>query len=213
TSQQFQTKAVIVATGADPRRLGLENEQKLSGRGLSYCATCDAPFFKDVEAAVIGAGDVAFEEALFLAKYASRVRIIYHRSKENMKATKALQDRAFRTENIEFLFNTEVLEILGEDKIRGIRVLNKKTQEDYDIPLGGLLVAIGYIPQTQLFQGKLILENGYIVHKKHTMTNISGIFAAGDVADYRYRQAITAAAEGCQAALDAEKWLQNPDEF
>jgi thioredoxin reductase (NADPH) len=213
TSQQFYSKAVIIATGAEPRRLGLDSERKLSGRGVSYCATCDAPFFKDVEAAVIGAGDVALEEALFLAKYASRVRLIYRRSREDMKGTKVLQERAFSTKNIDFHFNTEVLEILGEERIRGIKVIDKKSQEDYDIPLGGLLVAIGYIPQTKLFQGKLELINGYIVHKKHTMTSIPGIFAAGDVVDYRYRQAITAAAEGCQAAIDAEKWLQDADEF
>ena len=212
-SHQFHTKAVIIATGAEPKRLGLESEKKLSGRGVSYCATCDAPFFKDVEAAVIGAGDVAFEEALFLAKYATRVRMIYRKSIEKMRGTKALQQRAFKTENIEFIFNTEVREILGEERLTGIKVFDKVTQDEYDIPLGGLLVAIGYIPQTKIFKGKIELGNDYIVHKKHTMTSIPGIFAAGDVVDYRYRQAITAAAEGCQAAIDAEKWLQNPDEF
>jgi len=212
-SNQFYAKAVIIATGAEPKRLGVENEQKLSGRGVSYCATCDAPFFKDVEAAVIGAGDVAFEEALFLAKYATRVHIIYRKSKDQMRATKALQQKAFETKNIEFIFNTEVKEIVGNEKLEGIVVINKDTHEEYTISLGGLLIAIGYIPQTQVFLGKLELINGYIVHKKYTMTNIPGIFAAGDVVDFRYRQAITAAAEGCQAALDAEKWLQDPDHF
>lgn len=212
-SNQFYAKAVIIATGAEPKRLGLENEQRLSGRGVSYCATCDAPFFKDVDAAVIGAGDVAFEEALFLAKYATRVHIIYRKSKDQMRATKALQHKAFESENIEFIFNTEAKEVVGNEKLEGILVINNNTQEEYTIPLGGLLIAIGYIPQTQVFQGKLELKNGYIVHKKYTMTNIPGIFAAGDVVDFRYRQAITAAAEGCQAALDAEKWLQNPDHF
>lgn len=212
-SHQFSTKAVIIATGAEPRRLGLENEQTLSGRGVSYCATCDAPFFKDVDVAVIGAGDVAFEEALFLAKYATRVRIIYRKSKEKMRATKALQQKAFDTKNIKFIFNTSVQEILGTERLTGIKVLDTTSDREYEIPLGGLLVAIGYIPQTQIFQGKLKLNNGYIVHKKYTMTNVPGIFAAGDVVDYRYRQAITAAAEGCQAALDAEKWLQDPENF
>ncbi|MHA2247826.1 MAG: thioredoxin-disulfide reductase [Candidatus Hodarchaeales archaeon] len=212
-SYQFHAKAVIIATGAEPKRLGLENEKQLSGRGVSYCATCDAPFFKDVEAAVIGAGDVAFEEALFLAKYATRVRMIYRKSKEKMRGTKALQQRAFETKNIEFIFNTEVREVLGEERLTGIKVFDKVTQDEYDIPLGGLLVAIGYIPQTKILKGKIELDNGYITHKKYTMTNIPGIFAAGDVVDYRYRQAITAAAEGCQAAIDAERWLQNPDEF
>lgn len=212
-SNQFYAKAVIIATGAEPKRLGLENEQKLSGRGVSYCATCDAPFFKEVDAAVIGAGDVAFEEALFLAKYATRVHIIYRKSKDQMRATKALQQKVFDIRNIEFIFNTEVKEILGDEKLEGIVVINKNTQEEHTMPLGGLLIAIGYIPQTQVFQGKLELNNGYIVHKKHTMTNIPGIFAAGDVVDFRYRQAITAAAEGCQAALDAEKWLQDPNHF
>jgi thioredoxin reductase (NADPH) len=212
-SNQYHAQAVIIATGAEPKRLGIENEQKLSGRGVSYCATCDAPFFKDIEAAVIGAGDVAFEEAIFLAKYATRVHIIYRKSKDQMKAAKALQQKAFKSENIKFIFNTEVKEILGVEKLEGITVINKSTQEEYTMPLGGLLIAIGYIPQTQIFQGKLELNNGYIVHKKYTMTNTHGVFAAGDVVDFRYRQAITAAAEGCQAALDAEKWLQDPNHY
>ena len=213
TSHQLSAKAVIIATGAEPKRLGLPNEQELSGRGVSYCATCDAPFFKDVDAAVVGAGDVAFEEALFLAKYATRVYIIYRREKEKMRGTKTLQQRALNTENIEFIYNTEVTQILGEEKLTGITVYDKEVQKEHIIQLGGLLVAIGYIPQTQLFEGKLVLNNGYIVHKKHTMTSVPGIFAAGDVVDFRYRQAITAAGEGCQAALDAEKWLQDSNEF
>jgi len=210
---QIQAKAVIVATGAEPKRLGLESEKKLSGKGVSYCATCDAPFFKDVEAAVIGGGDVALEEALFLAKYASSVKIIYRRSKEKMRATKALLQKGFENQKIEFIYNTVVEEIIGTERINGIFVRNSVTDEQYDINLGGLLIAIGYIPQTQLFQGKLELENGYISHIKHTMTSVPGVFAAGDVVDFRYRQAITAAAEGCQAALDAEKWLQDPKSF
>jgi thioredoxin reductase (NADPH) len=213
TSKQFNAKAVIIATGAEPKRLGLENEQNLSGRGVSYCATCDAPFFAGVEAAVIGAGDVAMEEALFLAKYANNVKIIYRGPKDKMRATKTLQQKASETENIEFVFNTEVIEILGEDRLIGIKVINKEKDEAYEIPLGGLLVAIGYIPQTEIFQGRLELDNGYIKHKKYTMTNIPGVFAAGDVVDFRYRQAITAAAEGCRATLDAEKWLQDPENF
>jgi thioredoxin reductase (NADPH) len=210
---QINAKAVIVATGAEPKRLGLNSEQRLSGRGVSYCATCDAPFFKDVDTAVIGAGDVALEEALFLAKYATSVKLIYRGPKEKMRATKALLQKAFENKKIEFVYNTIVEDILGTERINGIIVRNVRTDESYDIDLGGLLVAIGYIPQTQLFQGKLDLDNGYIVHKKLTMTSIPGVFAAGDVVDYRYRQAVTAAAEGCQAALDAEKWLQDPDSF
>jgi thioredoxin reductase (NADPH) len=210
---QIQAKSVIIATGAEPKRLGLESEKRLSGKGVSYCATCDAPFFKDVEAAVIGGGDVALEEALFLAKYASSVKIIYRRSKEKMRATKALLKKGFENEKIEFIYDTVVEEIVGTERINGILVKNSETNEKYDINLGGLLIAIGYIPQTQLFQGKLELENGYIHHKKHTMTSVQGVFAAGDVVDYRYRQAITAAAEGCQAALDAEKWLQDSENF
>lgn len=212
-SKQFSAKAVIIATGAEPKRLGLENEQNLSGRGVSYCATCDAPFFAGVEAVVIGAGDVAMEEALFLSKYATNVKVIYRGPKEKMRATKALQQKASKTENIEFIFNTEVIEILGEDRLTGIRIWNKVEDTKEEIPLGGLLVAIGYIPQTKVFQGKIELENGYIKHKKFTMTNIPGVFAAGDVVDYRYRQAITAAGDGCRAALDAEKWLQDPEIF
>lgn len=207
---QISAKAVIIATGAEPKRIGLENERRLSGKGVSYCATCDAPFFKDVNAAVIGAGDVALEEALFLAKYASSVKIIYRGSKEKMRATKALLTKAFENEKIDFIYNTVVEDILGTDRVNGILVKDTEKNHTYDIHLGGVLVAIGYLPQTQLFEGKIELENGYIKHKKYTMTSIPGIFAAGDVVDFRYRQAITAAAEGCQAALDAEKWLQDP---
>lgn len=210
---QIQAKSVIIATGAEPKRLGLESEKRLSGKGVSYCATCDAPFFKDVEAAVIGGGDVALEEALFLAKYASSVKIIYRRSKEKMRATKSLLQKGYENDKIEFIYDTVVDEIIGTERINGILVRNTVSDEKYDINLGGLLIAIGYIPQTQLFQGKLELENGYILHKKHTMTSVPGVFAAGDVVDYRYRQAITAAAEGCQAALDAEKWIQDSQNY
>ncbi len=210
---QFNVKAIIIATGAEPKRLGLENEAELSGRGLSYCATCDAPFFKDVEAAVIGAGDAAFEEALFLAKYASKVKLIYRGPKEKMRANKSLQARAFNERKIEFIYNSVITEIQGSVRLTGIKVKNQETGEESEIPLGGLLVAIGHIPQTQLFSGKIEMENGYILRKKHSMTNIPGVFAAGDVVDYRYRQAITAAGQGCQAAIDAEKWLQNPETF
>ncbi|MHA1945604.1 MAG: thioredoxin-disulfide reductase [Candidatus Hodarchaeales archaeon] len=210
---QIQAKAVIIATGAEPKRLGLEKEKSLSGKGVSYCATCDAPFFKDVEAAVIGGGDVALEEALFLAKYASSVKIIYHKSKEKLKATKTLLQKGFENNKIEFIYNTVVEEMIGRERINGIFVRNTVTDEKYDISLGGLLIAIGYIPQTKLFEGKIELINGYIRHKKYTMTSVPGVFAAGDVVDFRYRQAITAAAEGCQAALDAEKWLQDPENF
>ncbi|WP_455463822.1 thioredoxin-disulfide reductase [Candidatus Hodarchaeum mangrovi] len=210
-TQQFHSKSVIIATGAEPKRLGLDSEAKLSGRGLSYCATCDAPFFKDVEAAVIGAGDAAFEEALFLSKYATNVKIIYRGSKEKIRANKLLQKRAFENSKIEIIYNTVVTRILGEERLTGILVKDNLNDMEYEIPLGGLLIAIGHIPQTQLFEGKIELNNGYIKHIKHTMTSIPGIFAAGDVVDFRYRQAITAAGQGCQAALDAEKWLQNPD--
>ncbi|MHA1975554.1 MAG: thioredoxin-disulfide reductase [Candidatus Hodarchaeales archaeon] len=212
---QIEAKAVIIATGAEPKRLGLPNEQELSGRGISYCATCDAPFFKDVDAAVIGAGDVALEEALFLVKYADNVKIIYRGPKEKMRATKALLQRGFDNDKIEFVYNTEVVNIMGKERLNGITIRDIITDQTEELHLGGLLVAIGYIPQTQLFRGKgkIALKNGYIIHAKHTMTSIPGVFAAGDVVDYRYRQAITAAAEGCQAALDAEKWLQDPENF
>lgn len=212
TTQQFYSKSVIIATGAEPKRLGLASEAKLSGRGLSYCATCDAPFFKNVEAAVVGAGDAAFEEALFLSKYANNVKIVYRGAKEKIRANKFLQKRAFGNSKIELVCNTIVSKILGEERLTGIIVRDLNKNIEYEIPLGGLLIAIGHIPQTQLFEGKIELNNGYIKHIKHTMTNIPGIFAAGDVVDNRYRQAITAAGQGCQAALDAEKWLQNPDD-
>jgi thioredoxin reductase (NADPH) len=206
---QIEARSVIIATGAEPKRLGLDNEQELSGRGVSYCATCDAPFFKDVDAAVIGAGDVALEEALFLAKYATSVKIIYRGPKEKMRATKALLERGFANEKIDFIYNTEVVEILGKERLTGIIVKNTVTNQTEELHLGGLLVAIGYNPQSQLFEGKIALKDGYIITDKYTMTNIPGIFAAGDVVDFRYRQAVTAAAEGCKATLDAEKWLQD----
>ncbi len=207
---QIEAKSVIIATGAEPKRLGLVNEQELSGRGVSYCATCDAPFFKDVDAAVIGAGDVALEEALFLAKYASSVKIIYRGPKEKMRATKALLKKGFENEKIEFIYNTVVEEIHGKERLNSITVRNTADNQTEELHLGGLLVAIGYNPQSQLFEGKVALKDGYIITTKFTMTSIPGIFAAGDVVDFRYRQAVTAAAEGCKAALDAEKWLQDP---
>lgn len=211
--QQLTAKAIIIATGATPKRLGLKSEQELSGRGVSYCGTCDAPFFKDVDAAVVGAGDTAFEEALFLAKYATSVRMIYRGPKEKMRANRSLQKRAYSEKKIDFIYNTKVVEILGDQKLTGIKIYNNETQAESELALGGLLIAIGHIPQTQLFKENIELFNGYIVQKKHTMTSIPGVFAAGDVVDFRYRQAITAAGQGCQAALDAERWLQDPDEF
>jgi len=211
--RQFFAKAIIIATGAEPKRLGLKSELRLSGRGLSYCATCDAPFFKDVEAAVIGGGDTAFEEALFLAKYANHVLIIYRRTKEKIRAIKTLQERVFSNENIEVKCNTIVKEIVGEEKLEGIIVEDLGKRLEYEIPLGGLLISIGHVPQTEIFKGKVELIDGYIKHVKYTMTSKPGVFAAGDVVDFRYRQAITAAAQGCQAAIDAERWLQDPNSF
>ena len=205
--EEYQARAVIIATGAKPRKLGLESEDRLWAKGVSSCATCDGFFFRDKKVAVIGGGDSAMEEANFLTKFASKVYLIHRR--EEFKASKIMLDRAKANEKIEFLTNKAVEEVLGDKKVAGLKLKDTQTDELSELELEGMFLAIGHIPVTQLFEEIEKDGHGYILHKTHSMTNLEGIFAAGDCVDNRYRQAITAAGMGCQAAIDAERWLES----
>ncbi|MBW8799908.1 MAG: thioredoxin-disulfide reductase [Streptomyces sp.] len=202
-----KAKAVIVTTGSQHRKLGLPNEDALSGRGVSWCATCDGFFFKDQDIAVIGGGDTAMEEATFLSRFAKSVTIVHRR--DTLRASKAMQERAFADPKIKFAWDSEIAEVQGEQKLAGLKLRNVKTGELSDLPVTGLFIAIGHDPRTELFKGQLDLdEEGYLkVASPSTHTNVTGVFAAGDVVDHTYRQAITAAGTGCSAALDAERFL------
>ena len=210
-SGEYQARAVIISTGASAKWLGLPSEQRLQGRGVSACATCDGFFFKKKDVAVIGGGDTAMEEATFLTRYANHVTVIHRR--DTLRASKIMQDRAFKNPKISFIWDTEVTEVLGENEVTGLRLHNMKTDEESKLPVQGFFLAIGHQPNTELFKSILDMDNiGYIIPIEHTMTNIPGVFAAGDVTDHRYRQAITAAGDGCRAAIDAERWLESLDE-
>ncbi|MEU5097845.1 thioredoxin-disulfide reductase [Streptomyces sp. NPDC020996] len=202
-----RAKAVIVTTGSQHRKLGLPNEDALSGRGVSWCATCDGFFFKDQDIAVIGGGDTAMEEATFLSRFAKSVTIVHRR--DTLRASKAMQERAFADPKIKFVWDSEVAEIHGDPKLASLKLRNVKTGELSDLAVTGLFIAIGHDPRTELFKGQLDLdEEGYLkVASPSTRTNLSGVFGAGDVVDHTYRQAITAAGTGCSAALDAERYL------
>ena len=203
-------RTVIVATGATARWLGLDNERRLTGRGVSSCATCDGFFFRDRELVVVGGGDSAMEEADFLTKFASKVTIVHRRNE--LRASKIMQDRAFKNDKIEFVWDAKVVDILGDSAVEGVVLENTKTAERQDLRTDGVFVAIGHDPTTKLFRGQLDLdEEGYIkVKEPTTATNVPGVFAAGDVVDHIYRQAVTAAGMGCKAAIDAERWLGAP---
>jgi thioredoxin reductase (NADPH) len=205
--EEYRAETVIVATGANARQLGLESERKLQGRGVSYCAVCDAAFFKDREIVVVGGGDSAMEEATFLAKFGTKVTVVHRR--DVFRASPIMVDRAKANDRIEFMLDSVVDEVLGDDAVTAVVVRNLKTEERTEIPADGFFVAIGHDPNTALFRGQVDMdEAGYIVTEgKSTETNIQGVFAAGDVQDHTYRQAVTAAGSGCMAALDAERFL------
>jgi thioredoxin reductase (NADPH) len=208
---EHRAETIIVATGATPRKLGLDSEHRLSGRGVTYCAVCDAAFYREKDVVVVGGGDSAMEEALYLTKFATKVSLVHRRNA--FRASPIMVDRARANEKIEFVLDTLVEEVLGDEKVQGVRVRNTVTGETTDIPAEGLFVAIGHDPTTELFRGQLDMDDaGYLVTEgKSTRTNIPGVFAGGDVVDHVYRQAITAAGMGCQAALDAERWLSSQD--
>lgn len=203
----LQAKAVILATGSAYKEIGLENEKRLSGRGVSWCATCDGFFFRNQEIAVVGGGDSAMEEANFLTKFASKVYLIHRR--DSLRASKIMAERAQANPKIEFVFNTEVIDVLGDDKVVGLSLRNTVTGETSKKDVTGLFVAIGHLPRSELLKGQITLDNeGYVVvDGRSTRTNLKGVFACGDLVDHTYRQAITAAGSGCQAALDAERFL------
>ena len=205
---EFRARAVIVSTGARSLMLDLPNESRLLGHGVSTCATCDGFFFRGQHIAVVGGGDSAMEEALFLTKFAEKVTVI-HRRKE-LRASKIMQDRAFRNEKIEFLWDSQVVDVLGDATVEGVQVRNVVSGEESTLPVTGVFVAIGHVPNTDLFRGHLAMEDsGYLVTEgKSTRTDVEGVFACGDVQDHVYRQAITAAGSGCAAAIDAERWLE-----
>jgi len=207
-SGEYLARTVIIATGASAKWLGLPSEQVLQGRGVSACATCDGFFFKNKDVAVVGGGDTAMEEATFLTRYARHVTVIHRR--DTLRASKIMQDRAFKNPKISFIWDSEVTEVLGEDEVTGLRLRNLKTGEESILPVQGFFLAIGHEPNTGLFKNIIDMDKkGYIIPVEFTMTNIPGIFAAGDVTDHRYRQAVTAAGDGCRAALDAERWLES----
>ena len=204
-------KTVVIATGAQAKWLGLESEERLFGKGVSGCATCDAFFFRGKKVAVVGGGDTAMEEAGVLAKFADEVLLIHRRGE--FRASKIMLERAEKNEKITFMTDTTVEEILGETTVEGIRIKNAKTGEEETLAVDGFFAAIGHSPATSLFVGQIETDDsGYVLQKEHTMTSVPGVFAAGDVSDTRYRQAVTAAADGCRAAIDAERWLEEQHE-
>jgi len=206
----YQGKTVIIATGANAKWLEIPSEAKYKGKGVSSCATCDGFFFKGKEVAVVGGGDTAMEEASFLANITSKVTVIHRRDK--LRASQIMQDRAMSNPKIQFVWDSTVQEILGDQKVTGVRLENLKTGRETFLSADGVFVAIGYEPNTQVFKGVIDLDpKGYIVTMHETETNVPGVFAAGDVRDHRYRQAITAAADGCKAAMDADRFLADHD--
>ena len=206
SNKVFQSKTVIIATGASAKWLGLESETRLRGKGVSACATCDAPFFKDKEVVVVGGGETAIEEALFLSKIVKKVTIIHRRDK--LRACQHMQDCIFNNPKVSFIWDSIVTEIIGEDRVKGIKLKNLVTDKNSIFPCDAVFLAIGYKPNTSLFKDQIEMDNnGYIISRNETHTNLSGVFVAGDVSDNRYRQAIVAAGSGCKAAIDVEKFL------
>jgi len=205
-SNTFEASSVIVCTGANPRKIGLDGEQTFAGKGVSYCATCDGAFFKNQELIVVGGGDSAMEEATFLTKFASTVHIVHR--KDKFRASKIMQERALSNEKIKVHFNYTVEDIQGDQKFQKVILKSVKNNEKISLEAAGLFVAIGHEPNSKIFEGQVELdENGYVILKNNTETSAPGVFCAGDVHDHRYRQAITAAGFGCMAAIDADKYL------
>jgi len=204
--EQYLADGVIVATGATAKWLGLESETRLQNRGVSACATCDGALYREREIAVVGGGDTALEEALFLTRFATKVTVIHRR--DELRASKIMQERALKHDKIEFLWNSEVVEVLGENEVEALRTKNRVTGEEREIATGALFVAIGHKPNTSVFAGTLATDDeGYLKVGDGTRASIEGVFACGDVADKVYRQAVTAAGTGCAAAIDCERWL------
>ena len=203
-------RTVIIATGANAKYLGLPNEERLKGRGVSACSTCDGFFFKGLDVVVVGGGDTAMEESLYLSKLCKTVTVVHRR--DAFRASKIMQDRLFKTANIHVVWDSEIVDVLGEQKVEGVRIKNLKSGEESDLKVQGLFLAIGHTPATDVFRGQIAMEKGYIALQPRdglsTATSVEGVFGAGDVHDFRYRQAVTAAGFGCMAALDAERWLQ-----
>lgn len=208
-SKEFEANCIIVASGASPRLLGLESEKKFIGRGVSTCATCDAPFFKDKVVAVIGGGDTAMEDSDFLTRFAKKVIIVHRR--DQFRASKIMQDRVLSNPKVQVIWNSEVKEILGDKKVSSIKLMNSKSNEESQLDVDGVFMAIGFDPNTKFIGDQLPLEKGYIVTKNEVDNDIEGIFIAGDDADYRYRQAATAVGSGVKAALEARAYLQQLD--
>lgn len=206
--KEYEAKSVIIATGASAKWLELPSEQRLIGRGVANCAVCDASFFRDKYVLVVGGGDTAVEEALFLTKFASKVSIVHRR--DSLRASKIMQDRAKKNKKIDFIWNNIVAEVIGSSKVEAVVIEDVNTKKQKKITCDGLFVAIGHEPNTGIFKGQITLdEKGYIVVKKDVFSNTEGVFVAGDVADYRYKQAVTAAGMGCKAALEAEKYIES----
>lgn len=202
-------EALIIATGASPRELGVRGERELRGYGVSTCATCDGPFFRDAYVLVVGGGDSALEEALFVSKFARQVSVVHRR--DRLRASKVMQEKAFRQEKIDFFWNTAVREIYGdkEQGVTGVRLVNAKTREERDVECQGVFIAIGHEPNTGLFRGQLEMdEKGFLVSREFPKTSMPGVFVAGDVYDFQFKQAVTAAGDGCKAALAAERFLE-----
>jgi thioredoxin reductase (NADPH) len=207
SGNEYRARAVILAMGSGYRDLGLENEKRLSGHGVSWCATCDGFFFRDQDIAVVGGGDSAMEEATFLTRFARKVYVIHRR--DELRASKVMQERAFANEKIEFVWNTEVVDVLGEEKVSGVRLRSTDTGEERTLDVTALFIAIGHDPRSELVANQVAVDpSGYVlVDHPSTRTVVPGVFAAGDLVDHIYRQAVTAAGTGCQAALDAERYL------
>ena len=211
SGKTIKTKALIIASGASPRWLGLENEERLKNKGVSACATCDGAFFRDVPVVVVGGGDTAMEEALFLTKFASKVMVVHRR--DELRASKIMAERAMDNPKIEFFWSCQVVDILGENEVEKVKIKNLKDDSEQVVEAKGFFAALGHVPNTKIFDGLLDAdEQGFIKRfNNSSYTSVKGVFAAGDCADHVYRQAITAAGMGCKAAIDAERWLQSSE--